>query len=73
MIRDLDLQPGQLAAAQVSDPKAGEPDCPTIEFKVRLNRHQATGATVTLSAAAELVAVLQAALEGASASPKQGD
>ncbi|MFB4280827.1 hypothetical protein ACBJ59_36445 [Nonomuraea sp. MTCD27] len=62
MIRDLDLKPGQLAAAQVSAPTAGEPDQPTIEFKVRLNRHQATAATVSVAAAAELVAALQAAL-----------
>ncbi|MEO3869371.1 hypothetical protein ABGB18_11115 [Nonomuraea sp. B12E4] len=65
MIRDLYLEPGQLAAAQVSAPMAGEPDQPTIEFKVRLNRFQSTGATVSIAAAQQLIAELEAAVERA--------
>ena len=65
MIRDLYLEAEQFAAAQVGMPTAGEPDQPTIEFKVRLNGRQSTGATVSVTAAHELVCALQAALSAA--------
>lgn len=44
---------------------AGELDRPTIEFKVRLNSFQSTGATVSIAAAKELIAALQAAVQEA--------
>ena len=73
MIRDLYLEPEQLAAAQVSAPMAGDLDHPTIEFKVRLNHFQSTGATVSIAAAKELIAALSAAVHEATEPGTQTD